>query len=263
MSGLGNNLHQNTEIAQLLSRARQKIDSGVVSLRGAAEDLAAAVDQGATQREIAKAVGKSVGWVNGLLKWRKCGYPDDTPFGPQSKASREGARVQATERTQKTKKSDARSDQAEAAAAHARAETAKAEAAKARADAEKATAEALRAKVEALRARAEAARAEADARAARARSNNPNKQKVHSGPRDLLVKTLGMLGSIHAGERDNAARGAERQRAKLGMTWDELIVRARDDDSDEIDDDDEDLYDDDDDDSDYEGPIDDYEGPVT
>jgi hypothetical protein len=49
---------------------------------------------------------------------------------------------------------------------------------------------------------------------------------VHSGPRDLLVKALGMLGSEHAGERASAALIVEKQRARLGMTWDELIIPA-------------------------------------
>jgi hypothetical protein len=52
------------------------------------------------------------------------------------------------------------------------------------------------------------------------------KKKIHSGPRSLLVKSLGMLGSDHAGERDNAARAAERQRKKLDMSWDDLIIEA-------------------------------------
>jgi hypothetical protein len=49
---------------------------------------------------------------------------------------------------------------------------------------------------------------------------------IYSGPRELLVKALGMLGSDHAGERANAALAVEKQRAKLGMTWDELIIPA-------------------------------------
>jgi hypothetical protein len=107
-------------VKELLIRARQRIDLGVCSLRGAAEDLSAAQDQGATQREIAKGVGKSVGWGNGLLSWRKRGYPHDTPFGPSSKESRQRAKAkgaQATERTEKTKKSRTGRGQDELAAA--------------------------------------------------------------------------------------------------------------------------------------------------
>lgn len=52
------------------------------------------------------------------------------------------------------------------------------------------------------------------------------KKKIYSGPRELLIKALGMLGSEHAGERANAALVVERKRKQLGMMWDELIVPA-------------------------------------
>src|SRR5450830_1474524 len=214
-------------ITELLSRAKHAIESGETSLHAAAEDIASAQEQGATQRQIAEAVGKSPAWVNRLLKWRESGYQDGTAFGPQAKASRQRAqRVQATELQKHQKQKPATtSEQAQAAAARARAETAKAEAARAKADAQKA--------------KAEAAKAKADARTARAKEkaktysffrggfgNYTEKKVVHSGPRELLVKALGMLGSDHAGERANAALVVEKQRAKLGMTWDELIIPA-------------------------------------
>jgi hypothetical protein len=62
-------------IDDLLSRAKVSIEAGDNHMRQAAEDIAAAKEQGAKQRQIAEAVGKSVGWVNGLLKWREAGYP--------------------------------------------------------------------------------------------------------------------------------------------------------------------------------------------
>jgi hypothetical protein len=37
-----------------------------------------------------------------------------------------------------------------------------------------------------------------------------------------------MLGSDQAGERANAALVVEKQRTKLAMTWDELIISAND-----------------------------------
>ena len=58
-------------VTELLSRAKQAIESGETSLRAAAEDIAAAQEQGATQRQIGEAVGKSAAWVNRLLKWRR------------------------------------------------------------------------------------------------------------------------------------------------------------------------------------------------
>jgi hypothetical protein len=142
-------------ITELLGRAKRAIETGENSLHDAAEDIAAAQEQGATQRQIAEAVGKSAAWVNRLLKWRQSGYQDDTAFGPQARASRQRAkRVQATEQTKK--KPATTSEQAQAAAARARAETAKAEAARARADAQKAKAEANKAKADARTARAKA-----------------------------------------------------------------------------------------------------------
>ena len=41
-------------VTELLSRARRAIESGEASLRAAAEDIAVAQEQGATQRQIGK-----------------------------------------------------------------------------------------------------------------------------------------------------------------------------------------------------------------
>jgi hypothetical protein len=49
---------------------------------------------------------------------------------------------------------------------------------------------------------------------------------LHSGPRELLIKALGMLGSNHDGEVLNAAHKAEELRRKLDMTWEELVISA-------------------------------------
>jgi hypothetical protein len=183
-------------IADLLNRAKVCIEAGENNLHQPAENIAAASEQGATQRKIAEVVGKSAAWVNGLLKWRLAGYPA-TAFGPQAKASRARAdHVQSTEQ-QKPK-------QAQASAARAQADKAKAAAAKAKADAAKA--------------KADAARAKANARKARddyfSNLFHGPKKKIHSDPRELLVKSLGMLGSEHQGERDPAACMAEKQRKK-------------------------------------------------
>ena len=45
-------------VTELLIWAKQAIESGETSLHAAAEDIAAAQEQGANQRQIAKAVGK-------------------------------------------------------------------------------------------------------------------------------------------------------------------------------------------------------------
>jgi hypothetical protein len=143
-------------VSQLLNRAKNVIVSGesslCTSLREAAELIAAAQAQGASQRKIADAVGKSAAWVNRLLRWRLGGYSDGTPFGSQSKASRQ--------------------------------------------------------------------------RASGVQASKHKKLELPSGSRDLLVKTLGMLGSDHPGERDNAARAAEGLRKEFELTWDQLIVPA-------------------------------------
>src|SRR5262249_32470679 len=84
----------------------------------------------------------------------------------------------------------------------------------------------------AKKARSENSRARAEARARMGDAfagifwGRREQKTVHSGPRDLLVKALGMLGSEHAGERASAALIVEKQRARLGMTWDELIIPA-------------------------------------
>ena len=114
-------------VTELLEEAKRDIDDGEVRLRAAAEKMAAARKQGASQRQIAQGVGKSAPWVNRLLKWHDGGYQEDTPFGPQSRASRQRSRVQATERNKK-KPAATTGEQAEAAAARARAQKAKADA---------------------------------------------------------------------------------------------------------------------------------------
>ena len=96
-----------TTKGELFARAKASIESGDQSYRSAAEyyrnaaeALAISEEQhAATQREMAEAVGRSLGWVNALLQWHKAGYRDETVFGPGSKAARERRKpVQAAER---------------------------------------------------------------------------------------------------------------------------------------------------------------------
>ena len=78
-----------TTKAELLRRANSAIEAGERSLHDAAEALGIAdEDHSATQREMAEAVGKSASWVNKLLKWRRSGYTDHSPFGPTTKQGR-------------------------------------------------------------------------------------------------------------------------------------------------------------------------------
>src|SRR5688500_16931370 len=95
-------------VPELLRRARIALEAGEISLRQAAEDIAAAQEQGATHRQIADAVGKSAAWVNRLLQWRRSGYRDGTAFGPQAKASRQRAQaVHSTEQKSANTKEEA------------------------------------------------------------------------------------------------------------------------------------------------------------
>jgi hypothetical protein len=112
-------------VAEVLCHAKAEVLKGESCLRTAAEWLAKAEQRGVKQRQMADAVGKSVGWVNGLLKWRKSGYTNETAFGPQAKASRQRKNVQATE--QKKAQAATSSEQVHAAAERARAETANAD----------------------------------------------------------------------------------------------------------------------------------------
>ena len=78
-----------TTKAELLNRAKAAIEAGEQSLHDAAEALGLAKeDHSATQREMAEAIGKSASWVNKLLKWRRSGYKDHSPFGPTTKRGR-------------------------------------------------------------------------------------------------------------------------------------------------------------------------------
>lgn len=230
------NLSLEGSILALLKLARQAVESGDTSwhvatehhrtaakhYRKAVEHMAKAQKKGASQRLIADSIGKSPAWVNRLLRWRTSGYRDETPFGPESKAKRERARVQAAERTNVPKRSRSRKDQDELDAALAQAKVAQAEAARARAEAERATDEAMRAKVEAVRERIRAEKAYVPGA-----TLDGLEDPIDVGIRMRLVKTLGMLGSDQAGERASAALIADKERAKLGMTWDELIVQVR------------------------------------
>jgi hypothetical protein len=78
-----------TTIAELLKRAKAAIEAGEQSLQEAAEALGVAQElHGTSQAEMARAIGKSEAWVSYLLRWRRSGYKDESPFGPRNKAGR-------------------------------------------------------------------------------------------------------------------------------------------------------------------------------
>jgi hypothetical protein len=77
-------------IARLLSQAKLAIEAD--RPREAAADMYVAYEiHGASQQQIAAAVGKSQAWVSCMIQWRREGLKD-TPFGPASKEERMWAR---------------------------------------------------------------------------------------------------------------------------------------------------------------------------
>ena len=83
---------------------------------------------------------------------------------------------------------------------------------------------------EAQRKRAERERAREKARERKAKRDEEDYLKFSSiremepqPERDLLIKILGMLSSNHGGEVLSAARKAEELRAKLGLSWDQIV----------------------------------------
>jgi hypothetical protein len=125
----------NHQIDDLLEQAKRAIADGEVSLRKAAECIAEAQSQGATQRQIAETVSKSAAWVNQLLKWRSDGF-NGSAFGTVK--ARQRAAFRPSEQRAKPKPvttdEQARVEQAraEAAAEKARERAAKAEAERAK-----------------------------------------------------------------------------------------------------------------------------------
>ena len=167
-------------IAKLHDKARRAVEAGEHQLRKAAEYLAAAKKLGATQRQSAKAIGKSPTWVNRLLKWRSGGYRE-TPFGPQSKAKRAVQSPKQSRRPMTTEEALAQKAQAEFQTARA---------------------------------------------VAMAAMFGSDTKRIPNGARKELLKALAMLGSEHAASRASAALIVERQRARLNLMWDDLIVPA-------------------------------------
>ena len=113
-------LTNSTTKAELLRRAKDAVDAGEQRLHDAADALALAQeDFKATQREIAQTIGRSASWVNRLLKWRRSGYKEHSPFGPTTTAGRVS---HAKRRTKKSRPREATVED-EAAAGDAQAST--------------------------------------------------------------------------------------------------------------------------------------------
>jgi hypothetical protein len=187
------------QIADLLERAKQSILLGMDSWRAATEDMAAGQEQGASQRQIAKAVGKSAAWVHQMLKWRREGYKDDTPFGLQSKASRRRANgVQATERGQQLFRDSAPNPGTLTRAVHSFAPD-----------------QIGSDDLDPL------ADAEIDPRAEAISTGGISASQRHD-----LIERLEMLAYAKPMFRAKFALNVEKRRAELGLTWDQLIIPA-------------------------------------
>jgi hypothetical protein len=65
-------------------------------------------------------------------------------------------------------------------------------------------------------------RAQREEEARRAAGIDPSRPKAHDD-REKLAKILALMGSDHDGEVLSAARRAERQRKRMGLTWAELL----------------------------------------
>jgi hypothetical protein len=105
---------------ELLSRAKEAVEAGEQSLRDAAEALGLAQElHGTSQAEMARAIGKSEAWASYLLRWRRSGYKDDSPFGPKTKAGRlKHAEDRVASGTSKPRKSRNRSPNAARETSH-------------------------------------------------------------------------------------------------------------------------------------------------
>jgi hypothetical protein len=83
-----------TTKAEVLSGTKAAVEARAPR-REIAERLACAEDFHATQREMARAIGWSPGTVSRLLRWRRSGYSQPSPFGPTTRAARAAHRKSA------------------------------------------------------------------------------------------------------------------------------------------------------------------------
>jgi hypothetical protein len=164
---------------EAIALAAKAVASSDRNLKSAAEYLAFAEKEGKTQREMAEGIGKSAAWVNGLLRWHREGYLEETPFGAQSQErdKRHDEQIREQEREQRS--------------------------------GPKHTSHSERKRKRSSRERTE---------------RELHVRGVSKAHRDTLVRVLGMLGSSHDNEALAAARKAEAMRARLSLTWDDLIV---------------------------------------
>ena len=170
-----------------IRRAAKAIKTSDRNLKLAAECLAIAEAKGKTQRQMAEGVGKSVGWVNRLLQWRRDGYQEEAPFSRlNAECPREpyedDPRLAREERIREQEEAERRGRRQR----HWQGNNERAR-----------------------NKRSAAEHVHAD---------------IGESDRETLVRVLGMLGSNSDNEALTAARKAEEVRLRLQLTWDELIV---------------------------------------
>ena len=166
------------KIDALHDRAKQAIGAGEGRYHAAANYLIEAQKLGATQRQSAKAIGKSAAWVNALLTWAKGGHKH-CPF-------RQVVPVQDPEQMPTVKASSSGNQTMKHSCSTPAEHIAEREFQTARA-------------------------------AVVAQMFAPETKRIPGATRAALITALQTLGSGHP---------VERQRARLGLTWDELLVPA-------------------------------------
>jgi DNA-binding CsgD family transcriptional regulator len=179
-----------TTITTLLDKARRAISASDASLHQAADHIAAARAQGASQARIARHLGRSPAWVSILLRWRRDGFKG-APFAPQSHAARKAAQARRT--LERSRSVNGASPIAHSGGVHSECTPDKI-----------ARAEVQRAQFDFQRERAQAVTAMFGA-------------TIDTNLRAQLVMLLASLPTGHP---------IERVRARLGMSWNELLVPA-------------------------------------
>lgn len=177
---------------ELIIRAKRYIAIGetsrTTSFRAAAEDIARAHDQGATQRKIADGVGKSAAWVNRLLQWLKDGCVG-APFGDKVVQGVNKNDLSSVEPVSVSKTSEA----------HGLGD---------------------------LSVRAQTTVAESNDIAAAMAQGKTAAKKLSGSERARLINTLEFLATERPRLRAQFALNVEKHRAELGLTWDELLITA-------------------------------------
>ena len=187
------------DVDEFLRRAESAIAAGERFMREAADYIAAAQAQGVSQRAIAARIGKSHPWVNRLLAWRAGGFLGEA----FNRAARKSLQSAGQPADQETRPETATSGHEPPP-------------------------------------RDGCTPADDDAVTEWWRRTNSERVRVNmfdfygirrlrhaeAKDRELLVKALGMLGSNQPGEVLNAARLVEKQRRKLNIAWETMIIPA-------------------------------------